>query len=269
MHKILFLEYKFRDFTDGEILMPSPTGVMAAFEKLTRKRIAQIKRLKLHFGASFVVLPGRDSCPLDPESKNFALGKIRSAVKLKPDVVWFDYLKFPGKWKILDETSDYVIHKDCQYCAGVDRQKEIIKLAEILLKEVPKETKTGVFTMPLMMGEYGKWEEILGQNLRDLGNIFDYVSPMLYHRMIKKPVEYISEHVSYVKDLGISAQVLPIIQLKDMPDDLDDKLTIDEFGKAVNASVAPPSGGVAVFSWDQAIEKDKLASASKILRKLD
>ena len=268
MHKILFLEYKFRDFTDEEIILPGPTAVMAAYEKLNPERIAQIKRLKLDLGVSFVVVPGRDSCPMNPETIDFALKQVKGAVSVHPDVIWFDYLKFPGKWKILDKTSDYEIHKECKFCKGADRAAEITKLAQKLLSEIPKNTKTGVFTMPLMMGTYDNWEKTLGENFFELGNLFDYVSPMLYHRMISKPVEYIHEHVEYLKNLKFSAEIIPIIQLKDMPDDLEDKLTIDEFKHACDASVMPPSSGLAIFSWDQAIEKNKLDSASEILRKL-
>ena len=36
MKKLLFLEYKFRDFTDEELLMPQATGIISVFERLKK-----------------------------------------------------------------------------------------------------------------------------------------------------------------------------------------------------------------------------------------
>jgi len=60
--------------------------------------------------------------------------------------------------------------------------------------------------------------------------------------------------------------VWPIVQLKDMPDNLTDKLTISEIGDAVSGAVKPLSAGVAIFSWNQEIEKGKVERVSEILR---
>jgi len=108
----------------------------------------------------------------------------------------------------------------------------------------------------------------LGQNNVTLGNLVDVVSPMLYHRMIGMPVTYIGDYVRYYDSLHLRAKVLPIIQLKDMPDELEDRLSINEIDQAVQEALTPPSIGVAVFSWDQTIEKAKVESVSRILRNI-
>jgi hypothetical protein len=51
-----------------------------------------------------------------------------------------------------------------------------------------------------------------------------------------------------------------------MPDNLTDKLTISEIGDAVSGAVKPLSAGVAIFSWNQEIEKGKVERVSEILR---
>lgn len=267
LKKILFLEYKFRDFTDPEILAPKPTGIIASFENLNEKRVKQIISLDLEFGISFVVFPRNEVCPLSSQALDFLNRKLKKIVALKPGVIWFDYLKFQGKWGIVrGDLSE--AHRECKFCRGKDRQKEIIKLAHFALAKIPKNIETGYFAMPYKNGEYGGWEKILGQDHKSLGEIFEYVSPMLYHRMIGKPATYISEYVKYLSDLNIGAKIIPLIQLKDMPDELPDKLTLEEIGQEVDEAIKPPSAGVAVFSWDQTIEKGKLDEVSRILRKI-
>ncbi len=216
---------------------------------------------------SFVVFLGGKVCPLSAQALSFLNRKLKKIVALKPDVIWFDYLKFQGKWGVvrgdLSET-----HEECKYCLDKDRESEIVEIARDALAKIPKNIKVGYFAMPYKKGEYEGWEKILGQDHKNLGNIFDFVSPMLYHRMVGKPVSYISEYVKYLDGLDIKAEIIPIIQLKDMPDELPDKLTLKEIGQEVEEAMKSPSVGVAVFSWDQTIEKGKLYGVSRILRKI-
>ncbi|MFZ5932929.1 MAG: hypothetical protein ACOYT7_02530 [Patescibacteria group bacterium] len=198
-----------------------------------------------------------------------AFEKLKGVIKLKPDVIWFDYLMFPGKWTVQKQgTWKQGIHKDCQFCQGVDRGEKIYQFAKELLSQIHSSIKTGFFSMPFAKGEFGGWEQKLGQDVELLGNIFNSISPMLYHRMIDKPTSYIHEHVVYLSQFQLKAKILPIIQLKDMPDDVPDTLDLEEIEKAVDEAIKPSSEGVALFSWDQTIEKGKLEGVSQILRKI-
>lgn len=262
--KILFLEYKFRDFTDSELLLPKADGVIAALERITRSRWSQIERCFSWKGISFTSLPGGDVCPASDDAFNFLRTKIKSACRYKPDIIWFDHLRFEGHWE--DPSSENLgFHKECQYCRGKDRSQLILALANRALGTITNRTKTGYFAVPFKREDYGWVANVLGQDHKKLGSIFDYVSPMLYHRMIGKPVSYISEYIQYLFGLGIKAEIIPIVQLKDMPDDLEDKITISEIQEEVMQAVTPPSVGVAFFSWDQAIEKNKIGPVSSFL----
>lgn len=265
MLKELFLEYKFRDFSDEELIAPAPTGVIASFEKLESKRAEQIRKLSFSFGISVTSLPGKDTCPASEDAKRFFLDKIRGALRFNPDVIWFDHLRFEGRWE-KGGSNFSGLHPDCEYCRGKDRTEVILGLTKIGVREIQDKTKIGYFAVPFKDREFGEWNSLLGQNHKRLGNLFDYMSPMLYHRMIGKPAGYISEYVQYLDGLDIKAKILPIIQLKDMPDELLDTLSINEISEAVSEAARPPSAGVAVFSWDQTIEKGKLEGVSKILR---
>ena len=83
--------------------------------------------------------------------------------------------------------------------------------------------------------------------------------------MIRKPVSYISQYVTYLYKLT-KKPVLPIIQVKDMPDDLADKLSRLEMKQAFQEATKPPSIGVAWFSWDGAVEKSKTQIISKLFK---
>jgi len=265
--KILFLEYKFRDFTDSELLLPKADGVIAALERLNRSRWSQIKRCFSWKGISFTSLPGGDVCPASDVAFDFLITKIKSACKYKPDIIWFDHLRFEGHWE--DPSKENLgFHKECQYCKGRDRSQLILALANRALGAVTSQTKTGYFAVPFKMEDCSWIADVLGQDHKKLGEVFDSVSPMLYHRMIGKPVSYISEYSQYLFKLGIKAEIIPIVQLKDMPDYLEDKLTVNEIQKEVREAVKLPSAGVAFFSWDQAIEKNKIVPVSSFLRSI-
>lgn len=74
--------------------------------------------------------------------------------------------------------------------------------------------------------------------------------------MIKKPVSYISEYVKYLHSLT-KRPILPIIQIKDVPDDMPDELSWEEVRRAYNEAKKKPSIGVSIFMWEHAVEKNK------------
>src|SRR6185503_9491440 len=108
------------------------------------------------------------------------------------------------------------------------------------------------FTVAFKSDEQLELRDALGLDYETLGKIFDMSSPMLYHRMIKRPIKYISEYVTWM-DKVTSKPVLPIIQIKDMPDDLPDEVSEDEISAAFNEAKKDPSTGVAIFWWQHAI----------------
>jgi len=234
--------------------------------RINRENIKQFNKLKCKIGIC-VDCFGEDGCPANPASFGKLRVKIDNALKYKPNEIWLDHFRFDGRWEVRTQKLAKV-HKECKFCIKKSRFKVLLNIANKVRKYVPKNVEIGYFAVPFKHEEYSDLVTILGQDHKLLAKYFDAISPMLYHRMIRKSVDYIHEHVEYLKNLKFSAEIIPIIQLKDMPDDLEDKLTIDEFKHACDASVMPPSSGLAIFSWDQAIEKNKLDSASEILRKL-
>lgn len=98
---------------------------------------------------------------------------------------------------------------------------------------------------------------MIGQSHQFLGNVFDFISPMVYQRMIKKPIGYIHEFTQYLFDLT-GKHVVPAIAVKDMPDNLPDGIDAPVLRQEYNQATRLPSTGVCWFSWDGAIEKHKI-----------
>ena len=267
MHKLLFLEYKFREFRDEELLASKPTGIIVALEDLNQSRVEQIDRLNIDLGIS-ISLINRNDCPVDSKVQNIIKQGLSHSLKYNPDIVWFDQIRFPGKWEIDGEKAVYKPHKECRHCKGINRKVFITEWAKKLEVLIPSNIKTGYFAVPYQIQSEKGWIDEIGQDHQKLGNIFNYVLPMLYHRMLDKPVEYIHQYVNYLYGLHISAEIIPAIQIKDMPDDVPDKLSFDEIQESIEQAIKPPSKGVVIFSWDQAVEKNKVEPVSRILKNL-
>lgn len=194
---------------------------------------------------------GQEFCPLDPSERERLHIKIYEALKRKPNEIWFDHFRFHGHW----ENQIEGVHGECVFCKGRERDKEIEKAALWAKKFIPKEVKAGYFAVPFKKEEMTVTKD-LGQNHEMLTKIFDMISPMLYHRMIKKSVSYISEYVKYLYKFT-KKPILPIIQVKDMPDELPDRLGWGEFKSAFSNAKNPPSSGVSIFLWEHAAEVGK------------
>ena len=212
----------------------------------------------------------RGGCPLDPKARNELEHRIKSALVWNPAELWLDHFRFDGRWEAVNagESKFYVYksaHAPCEFCKGKNRYEEIGKLAEWTKAEIPKSIPVGYYAVPFKLNEQTKLASELGQDHRLLGKIFDMTSPMLYHRMIRKPVSYISDYVKYLSRTT-KKPVLPIIQTKDMPDNLIDKLTFAEFKKAFKEAKKPPSIGVSIFVWEHAYDKGKIDWIGKVFK---
>ena len=81
--------------------------------------------------------------------------------------------------------------------------------------------------------------------------------------MIGRPVTYISEYVKWLSQ-ETGKPVLPIIQIKDMPDDLEDKMSEEDITAAFGEAIKVPSAGVCFFWWNHALEKGKTEVISRL-----
>ena len=88
-------------------------------------------------------------------------------------------------------------------------------------------------------------KRILGINIEQISPLVETVSPMLYHKMCGKDVEWVKEKVNYYWNLG--KPFLPLIQTGDV--------SLDEFKKSMEFAILKPSAGVCVFYLDDLIKQ--------------
>lgn len=255
MRKEVFLEYKFGDY-NLEILKESGAdGLIVWLGNLTQERWQELQELEMKLGLAFNAF-NHGTCPLNPEVKSKLEKRLKQSLSFDPEGIWLDHFRFDGYWEGIKDGQIPGLHRECQWCQGKDRASELAKIAKWIKLQIPEKVELGYFAVPFKNEEVPELVSSLGQDHRLLGKIFAISSPMLYHRMIGKPVTYIAEYVRYLASLS-KKLVLPIIQVKDMPDDLPDRLDQKEMSQAFQEAIKPPSVGVAWFSWDGAVEKSK------------
>jgi hypothetical protein len=108
----------------------------------------------------------------------------------------------------------------------------------------------------------GALHGIAGQDLAGISAHADYISPMTYAHMLKRPPSWVH---SVVADVAAQTKrpVVPSIQVGKAY--LETPLSNDEFAEALRQALAPPSGGVVFWSW-QALEDEPEKKA--VLRRL-
>lgn len=182
------------------------TGVMAVLERLSHKRGEQIRDVGLRVEVVVRALPGGDICSVSLAAWRFLKSHLTKAIQFKPDVLWLDNFRFEGHWEAsrndLKGSNSW-----CKFCRGKMRQKIISDLARLARKFVNDQVKLGYYAVPFKEVEHREWLELLGQDHRKLSMIFDYISPMLYHKMMGKPVSCIGEYISYLNKMGVKARI--------------------------------------------------------------
>lgn len=225
--------------------------------------------------------------PSIPEVREFCMEKVRRAAKLPVDGIWLDFIRWPCKWespspKLVQTSFDDLTIDLFSRETGIEipplnpkeRATFIIKnyLKEWTnwkcnqitsfvseAKRVTGNKKLGLFLVPWRFEDFGGAVlSIIGQDVTKLKKYVDVFSPMVYHAMCGRPVEWISEIASWIWKLT-EKDMLPIIQVVDVPRSLSET----EIEKAIDAALyAPGSSGVIIFSL-QHLNRNKLEIIAK------
>ncbi len=121
----------------------------------------------------------------------------------------------------------------------------------------------GLFVVPWQREEFNAaMPDVLGQDFRKLREHADVFSPMLYHELCGREVDWIAQFVEYTaKETG--KPVWPIIQ-----SDLgkDHRVSDDTFAAAVLSALDPPSQGVIIFNQKALLEAKQTRILSSLWR---
>lgn len=230
-------------------------------EKLSKDIWDKLKEFSVDLSISFGVF-GPDGCPASPQAQEKLFNKLKDALKFHPKEIWIDHFRFDGHWEAINNKIAG-IHMPCEFCKDKSRVYVLEEIAKKVVNLVNDHTKVGYFAVPFKDEDVPEMVTGLGQDHFILGKIFDMSSPMLYQQMIKKPTFYISEYIKWLHD-KTQRPILPIIQVKSMPDDLEDTVSEDVITSQFQEAIKEPSMGVCFFCWDHVLEKKK----TEIIKKL-
>lgn len=246
----------------GGIAESGANHLIVASDTVDKENWLDLKRLGMDLAISVNAFD-RGGCPADPSAYEKLRQRILQALEYNPSEIWLDHFRFDGHWETIKMNKISDLHGACEFCMGKNRASVMGELARMVMSEFTNKAKIGYFAVPFKVEGMEDLVDGLGMDHRILGKIFDMSSPMLYHRMIKMPVTFISEYVKYMYDIT-QKEILPIIQIKDMPDNLEDKMSEPEIESAFSEAIKFPSSGASIFWWHHAIEKDKMNIVSKL-----
>jgi len=234
-------------------------------------------------GISFV-------CPTHLGVRQYLIKKLSDLIKLDVNGIWLDCARYPSVWdkpnpiiydtcycerclslfekfigeKIVGNTlEDKFLHIDGSYYIEwlrfkCDQITSFVGQTRKAITDSEKSVKLGIFVVPWEDNEYSAGiKRILGVNLEQIAPLVDAVSPMLYHKMCGKDVEWVKEKVNYYWNLGKS--FLPLIQTEGV--------SLEEFKKSMEFAILKPSAGVCIFYFEDLMkQKGKLKAAGDFLR---
>lgn len=230
-------------------------------------------------------------CPTHLEIRKICIENVKKILEEDINGIWLDFIRYPTKWEepepdvldtcycdrclklfeeyigepIIGETlEDKVLLIDGSYYLEwlefkAEQITSLVRNVRELINESGKNIKLGFFTIPWEDKEFGAGiKRIMGQDFGQLANYVDIFSPMLYHRMCGKEVEWIKGKVEYF--WNVMKPFLPLIQTENKIS----KINTDEFKKALEYAALKPSMGVCIFFLDDLIkQRDKLEIAKK------
>jgi hypothetical protein len=131
-------------------------------------------------------------------------------------------------------------------------------------REIQPRIKINLHAVPWRPEDFdGGIRRIAGQDFAALARHVDYLSPMTYHHMVKRPPEWVH---AVTRELAEQVQipVVPSIQVGKAY--VENALSTEEVVSALEESLKPPSAGVVFWSW-QALEDEpeKKAAVANVL----
>ncbi|MCB2173633.1 hypothetical protein KQH41_00040 [bacterium] len=191
--------------------------------------------------------------------------------------VWLDFIRYPGRWEQpqpdlpdtcycprclaafqehsgLEILSELVtvgekarwIREQAPYAWMVWKKEQIssfVREARAVLQENGGEQplQLGVFLVPWRISDFeGALSFLLAQDARQFVSYVDWLSPMVYHRMVGREVEWVGEISRYYDEVA-PGRVWPIVQAEDVG--------AKEFGRVLGSVARSGADDVLVYSY--------------------
>lgn len=200
------------------------------------------------------------------------------------DGLWLDFMRWPTKWeakapkiqytcfcksclkRFQDETGIripeelkstkevsrwiYANHSENWYEWRSDIIVETAKKIRDAVTKYRKDAIIGIFLVPWREEDFDNAiYKVIGQDIEKLSKVIDVFSPMSYHLLCYKDTGWIISLTQWIK-LRTDKQVWPIVQATDEPE----KMSAEEYEKALKAGLAGGSTGVMTFTAEATLE---------------
>lgn len=144
-------------------------------------------------------------------------------------------------WIMANRSGEWTEWK-CRTIAG------IIKMLADEARKIKPSIKINIHTVPWRDGDFaGGGRAVAGQDLERIAPLVDFISPMVYHHMVRQTPEWVQSVTQDAYD-RTRGRVLPSIQVDKAY--IEDPYTLEEFKQALAEALKPPSAGVVFWSWD-------------------
>lgn len=145
---------------------------------------------------------------------------------------------------------------------------EWVRDMKAIVKESQPDALLGVYYCPWYPDDFGGAQyRILGLDMKALAQIADVFSPMLYHHMMERPVDWVGEYVKWLAaDVtgGEKPLIWPIVQAHNKPG----IITTEEFRQVMWNGSRAPSTGIMMFTLHSVLgEPGKLAVMKDVYEK--
>lgn len=235
--------------------------------------------------------------PIIPEIREHNLARIRTLIEQYPlDGVWLDFCRWPCRWerpkpKLIQTSFDPLTlavfqrdegitipshlhtipekarwikrHHQTTWTAWKCRQiTEFVTQVRTIIDQAPRKVLLGLFGVPWQRSDFdGAIRSVIGQDYQALAASVDCFSPMVYHKLCARDIDWIAETTTWVgKETG--RPVWPIVQAMDEPE----TVTPQELRQALETALsAPRSHGVIIFNL-QALNPEKLKVVQEVFR---
>jgi hypothetical protein len=164
-------------------------------------------------------------------------------------------LRIPLDLRSAEQCADWILTNHRKEWAEWKCRK-ITSMVAALSREARKnnpEIRLNLHLVPWREQDFqGAWQTVVGQDVRALAPLVDYLSPMCYAQMVRRDAEWIH---SVAEDMARRGKkpVLTSIQVKE--EYFPGKISASQFGEYLKQALAPPSQGVVFYNW-AALEED-------------
>jgi hypothetical protein len=144
-------------------------------------------------------------------------------------------------WIMANRSGEWIEWK-CRTITGM------VKMLADEARKIKPSIKINIHTVPWRDGDFaGSGRAVAGQDLERIAPLVDFISPMVYHHMVRQTPEWVQSVTQDAYD-RTRGRVLPSIQVDKAY--VEDPYTLEEFKQALAEALKPPSAGVVFWSWD-------------------